>query len=142
MRYLAIDLGAKRTGIASGDDETGIVAPVAVLTAPVGHMLDAAIDAQIEEHRPDVVVIGLPLNMDSSESASSERVRAFGDAIAARHGCRVEYQDERLTSAQADWDMGGSGLTHEQKKSLRDALAASVILRDYLASGRDSSATD
>ncbi|MHC4975217.1 MAG: Holliday junction resolvase RuvX [Planctomycetota bacterium] len=137
MRFLAIDLGAKRTGIAIGDDETGIVAPEAVITQPPGALLDRELDSHIEAHRPDVIVVGLPLNMDGGESEASRTVRLFGESIASRHTIRVEYQDERLTSVQADWDMGGSGLTHAQKKRLRDALAASVILRDYLDSERD-----
>jgi putative Holliday junction resolvase len=56
----------------------------------------------------------------------------FGERIAALAGLEVRYQDERLTSAQADWQMSQSGLTHKQKKGRRDALAAAAILEEFL----------
>ncbi|MCH7792341.1 MAG: Holliday junction resolvase RuvX, partial [Planctomycetes bacterium] len=56
----------------------------------------------------------------------------------ARHtGRRVHLHDERLTSVDADWAMAGSGLTHGQKKSRRDALAAAAILRSFLGQSGD-----
>ena len=58
--------------------------------------------------------------------------RDLGAQLGARTGLPIHYQDERLTSAQADWSMAGSGLTHAQKKSRRDALAAAAILHDFL----------
>jgi len=134
MRYLAIDLGDKRTGIAVGDDETGIVAPEIVLSVPVGPALLDAVGKQVERHAPGVLVVGLPMHMDGTEGDRAMKARAFGEELSTLLGLPVEYQDERLTSAAADWEMARSGLTHGQKKRLRDALAAAVILRDYLDS--------
>ncbi|MCB9838323.1 MAG: Holliday junction resolvase RuvX [Phycisphaeraceae bacterium] len=135
MRYLAIDLGDKRTGLAVGDDLTGIVTPREVLSIPrlpaPDRLLDA-IAARIDEFGPDELVLGLPLNMDGSEGPQAKAVREFGAALAERSGLEVRYQDERLTSAEAEWTLAGSGRTHGQKKALRDALAAAAILRDYL----------
>ena len=135
MRYLAIDLGDKRTGIAIGDDVTGIVTPHEVLDVPIKPTHDrllAAIASCVDEFAPDALVIGLPLHMDGSESAQSKIVRAFGEALQTRTGLTAHYQDERLTSADAEWTLAGSGKTHGQKKALRDALAAAVVLRDFL----------
>lgn len=80
------------------------------------------------------LVMGLPLNMDGTEGKRAKIVRSFGDRLALRTGRTVHMQDERLTSAEANWQMAGSGMTHKQKKEKRDALAAAAILRDFLES--------
>lgn len=163
MRYLAIDIGDKRTGLALGDDETRVVAPVGVIERPMDErdgeaLLDelvSAIEANLGKLRTDgdasrasrsawstsagggELVIGLPINMDGSEGPAAQKARAFGGRLAARSGRAVHFQDERLTSVDADWAMSRSGLTRRQKKERRDALAASAILRDFLAAKAD-----
>lgn len=139
MRYLCIDLGDKRTGIAVGDDVTRLASPVEVLEVPrerdAGAALLEALARAVAEHLGprDEIVIGLPLNMDGSEGERAHLVREFAEAVRERTGREIHFQDERLSSAQADWDMGRTGLTHKQKKARRDALAAAAILRDFLS---------
>lgn len=143
MRYLCIDLGDKRTGLAAGDSETGIVAPVDVIETPVsvqgGEVLLRDLERAVREHLGEparsagVLVVGLPLNMDGTEGPRSKTVRAFAARLAERTGREVRFHDERLSTAEADWSMARSGLTRGQKKARRDALAAAAILRDYLA---------
>ncbi len=132
MRYLAIDLGDKRTGIATGNDLTGMVAPVATLEVPRGEALITALATLIEEHNPDRVILGLPLNMDGTEGPRAKLVREFAKQLANATPVEVICHDERLSSFEADQAMAQSGRTHKQKKRLRDALAAAAILRDYL----------
>ena len=132
MRYLAIDLGDRRTGLAVGDDETGIVSPTDVLQTPRRTAQLNMIVQRISEQKPDAIVIGLPLNMDGTEGDRARLARAFGDELAARCDLPIHYQDERLTSFEADQKMARSGRTHKQKKELRDALAAAEILGDFL----------
>ena len=134
MRYLAIDLGDKRTGLAVGDDVTGLASPARTIEKPIspGEELLAGIDAAIDEFGPGALVFGLPLNMDDSEGPRAKLVRAFAARVAERTGLAVEFQDERLTSAEADWSMARTGMTRGQKKGKRDALAAAAILRDFL----------
>ena len=147
MRYLAIDLGDKRTGLAMGDDETKLAAPVGCLEVPIKQgdgqaLLDAiaaAIDEQIGEHAPGELVMGLPLHMDGNEGQRTRIVRAFAQRLETATGRTVHLHDERLTSIDADWAMAGSGLTHGQKKARRDALAAAAILRSFL---ENASTTD
>jgi putative Holliday junction resolvase len=133
VRYLAVDLGAKRTGLAAGDDVTGLVQPVEVLQVPRGPALMDALAKAVDRHGPDAIVLGLPINMDGTEGGAAKDVRAFGEALAARTGLVVHLQDERLTSFEADSRMAQSGRTHRQKKELRDAIAAAAILEDFLA---------
>jgi putative Holliday junction resolvase len=149
MRYMALDLGDKRTGVAVGDRITGLVTPVEVLHVPVaergGEALLDAIGRVVNEHigRGGQLVIGLPVNMDGTEGPRAKGVRALAARIAARTGCSVAFQDERLTSASAEWSLARSGLTHKQKKERRDAVAAAAILSDFLASlPRDGGGAD
>ncbi len=135
MRYLALDLGDRRTGVAVGDDATGLVTPTTVLEVPRGPARDDAVAGVVAEHRPDAIVVGLPLNMDGTEGDRAAISRAFGDALAARLGIRVHFQDERLTSEAANQRLAGSGRTHKQKKAVRDAIAAAEILADFLGAG-------
>lgn len=138
MRYLAVDLGDKRTGLAVGDSVTRIVTALDVVEVPIaeneGGVLLSALARRIEaELGRGTLVFGLPLNMDGTEGPRAAVVRAFAARLGERTGLAVEFQDERLTSAEADWSMARSGLTHRQKKQRRDAIAAAAILRDYLA---------
>jgi putative Holliday junction resolvase len=146
MRYLCIDLGDKRTGLAVGDAVTRVVSPAGVLEVPIGAdgggLLLRAIVRAIDEHAPKGLVVGLPLNMDDSEGPRAKLARAWGQRVAQASGLPVFFQDERLTSAAADWQMARSGLTRGQKKAKRDALAAAEMLRDFLNTqgGADSPA--
>lgn len=132
MRYLAIDLGDRRTGLAGGDDETRLVQPLRVLETPFGDALREALLDAIARDGPDALVIGLPINMDGTEGDRAKRTRTFGDALGTACGLAVHYQDERLTSHAAEAHLDRSGRTHAQKRRLRDALAAAEILRDFL----------
>ncbi|MCC6321417.1 MAG: Holliday junction resolvase RuvX [Phycisphaerales bacterium] len=143
-RYLAIDLGDKRTGLAVGDDFTAVVAPLTVLEVPIAErageaLLDTlarAVADQFSTSSPAELVIGLPLNMDGTEGRRAKLVREFAARLESRLTPRrtIHFFDERLTSVEADWQMAQSGRTHGQKKKTRDALAAAVLLRGFLAS--------
>jgi putative Holliday junction resolvase len=133
MRYLAIDLGDKRTGVAAGDDVTGIITPLQVIAVAPSLLMDELMKA-ITSHKPDAIVLGLPLNADGSDSPAAKKTRAFGETLAQRATLPVHYQDERLTSYAADQTMARTGRTRKDKKELRDALAAAEILRDFLDS--------
>jgi putative Holliday junction resolvase len=133
MRYLAVDVGDKRTGLAAGDDVVRLVQPVEVIQVPRGPALLDALARAVERHGPDALVVGLPLNMDGSEGGAAKSVREFGALLAQRTRLPVHYQDERLTSFEADERMARSGRTHREKRELRDALAACAILEGFLA---------
>lgn len=144
MRYLAIDLGDKRTGFASGDDVVGIVQPLSVAEAPSRAVQVKASLKVIDEFGPNRIVIGLPYNMDGSEGPRAKLVREFAAELAAHlpRFPRVEiaFQDERLSSFAAEERLARTGRTHGEKKALRDALAACAILEDYLRALRGASA--
>jgi putative Holliday junction resolvase len=156
MRYVAIDLGDKRTGIAVGDLVTGIASPVDVIECPIDRAGGEELVATVARVVADLLgpsrggssgssegegglVLGLPLNMDGTEGQRAKIARAWGERIAQRTGWPVEFVDERLSSVAADEKMARSGLTHKQKKARRDAIAAAAILRTFLESrGREN----
>ena len=131
MRYLAIDLGDKRTGVALGDDASGIATPLEVITTTSEPELFNQLGRVIEREGPDALVVGWPLNMDGSAGPSADKCKAIADRLGQSTGLPVHLHDERLTSAVADEQMAMTGLTHKQKKARRDALAAAAILSGY-----------
>lgn len=134
MRYLAIDPGEKRTGLAIGDDVMRMASPLEVITTTGDAARLAALERIIQREQPDAIVVGLPLHADGSESAGSRQARELARAIEARCAVPVHLYDERLTSFEADQRMSQTGLTRDQKKTRRDALAAAAILEDFLRS--------
>jgi putative Holliday junction resolvase len=142
MRYLAIDLGDKRTGLALGDSELRLATPIEVIQVPIGHDQGRALMGKVAAaallhlgdppRSPGEIVVGLPLNMDGSEGPRAMMARRFASHVAQITNRSVHLHDERLTSAAADWSMAMSGLTHKQKKERRDALAAAAMLQSFL----------
>ena len=135
MRYLGIDLGTKRIGLALADTTTGVVSPLCILAANSATSINAqAILKVADEYSAEAIVIGLPLNMDGTEGPQAKPSKALAAAIAKLRDLPVHLFDERLTSHAADGRLAGSDLTHKKKKARQDAIAAQVLLESFLAS--------
>ncbi len=134
MKFLAIDLGEKRTGLAVGDDTTRIASPLMTIHASRVEDRLSQIDRAIREHRTDAIVVGLPVNMDGTEGEAARKAREFGDCLASRFGLPVHMVDERLSTETADAQLRDRGLTRKGKRARRDALAAAAILNTFLTS--------
>lgn len=119
-KYLGIDWGEKRIGLATADSEVNLALPLKT----VGSL--AEVLSVIKEEEIDVVVMGTPKKM-SGEVADNPAWRNFLGQLKDRGGRRVELVDERLTSLAAD-SLEGS----EAEKAERDEIAATLILQDYL----------
>jgi len=130
MRYLAVDYGEKRTGLALCDDAEKIASPLLVLT---GHkQLITKIDRIIRTERIDAVVLGLPLNMDDSEGKQAKHVRDFAERLKKCIGLPVYFHDERLSSFDAEKKLAATKMTRKAKKKRIDAIAAAAILQSFL----------
>ncbi|MEO1278849.1 MAG: Holliday junction resolvase RuvX [Planctomycetota bacterium] len=146
-RFIAIDLGDRRTGLAVADSLTRVASPWKTLEVPIEHEGGEKLIREIERSilrdyasaRALEIVVGLPLHLDGRESDRSKLARVFAERVGTRLEKPVHLADERLTSKQADWAMGGSGLTHLQKKRRRDAIAAAALLQGFL--DRETKAT-
>ena len=139
-RFLGIDHGTKRIGLAVSDAGGSLASPLATIEQRADPQAQArAVIARAKEYQVSAFVVGLPLNMDGSEGKQAKTARLFGEALARLSGRPVHYWDERLSSFQADELMGGTDLTHKQKKKHRDRIAAQVVLQEFLSARRDAS---
>ncbi|MFA6187013.1 MAG: Holliday junction resolvase RuvX [Phycisphaerae bacterium] len=132
MRFICIDLGDKRTGLAICDSQEIIASPLEVIEG--GGDLAAKILETIKQYQAEGIVFGLPLNMDDSESDRSAAVRKFAGELAKQTTLPIFFQDERLSSFSAQEKLGRTGLTHKKKKNRLDAIAAAEILKEFLSS--------
>jgi len=130
MRYLAIDYGLKRTGLAVCDASETIVSPLAVVQGRKD--LIERIKRVVASEAIRAVVLGLPLNMDGTEGPQAKLVRAFGNELGKQLGIPVHFQDERLSSFEAEQRLMEMDLTRAKKKERLDALAAADILQTFL----------
>ncbi|MHC4257845.1 MAG: Holliday junction resolvase RuvX [Planctomycetota bacterium] len=131
MRYLAIDHGQKRTGLAISDASETLVSPHSVIeTASEEELLRRISDVLVAEGI-DAIVVGLPINMDGTESDRSLKVRQFVLAMQELTDKPVHLHDERLSSFEAGYLVGDLELTRKKKKKRLDAIAAASILRSF-----------
>ena len=134
MRYLAIDHGNKRTGLAICDADETIASPLAVLRER--GTLAEKIAEIIQTENVDAIVLGLPLNMDGSEGGQAKLVRKFAETLMARADVPLHFQDERLSSFGAEEKLREAGMTRKKKAARVDAIAAAEILTAFLDSKR------
>ena len=129
MRYLAIDYGNKRTGLAICDREETIVSPLAVI--PSAEAIEKVAHI-VQQEGVDAVVLGLPLNMDDSEGAQAKLVRTFAAQLQASLDIPIHFQDERLSSFAAEEKLLPAELTRKKAKKRLDAIAAAQILEAFI----------
>ncbi len=130
LGVLAFDFGTQRIGVAIGQSITGTAAPLPALKANDGVPNWDHIAALIKEWQPQRLLVGLPLNMDDSESELSARARKFANRLHGRFGLPVELWDERLSSFEARGEMLARGLTNFKDGKV-DSLSACLILEGW-----------
>ena len=130
MRYLAIDYGTKRTGLAICDRNETIVSPLAVIEG-TKEVLLKKIAKVVETENVEAIVIGMPLNMDDSKGHQAKLVLQFADQLRANFDIPVHFQDERLTTFIADEKIAAAELSRKKKKKRLDAIAAAQILEAF-----------
>ena len=136
MRVMGLDVGTKTIGVAVSD-ELGLTAQGVTTVRRKNKREDvAALQALIAEHEVGKVVVGLPLNMDSTEGARAQACRAFGEQLATATALPITYQDERLTTVAAERVLLDGGLSREKRKTVIDQVAASLILQGWLDAQR------
>lgn len=127
---LGFDYGTKRIGVAVGQNVTHSVTPLTTLHSKNDKPDWDAIGKLIAEWQPDRLVVGLPLHLDGSVQALTERVQRFGNQLKGRYNLPVELVDERLTSHEAETELAARG--GKTAKADIDALAAALILQSWL----------
>ncbi len=138
MRYLALDLGSKRIGVAVGSDESGLARPLTILKRRSRAEDFARIAALVAQEGAETLVIGLPLNMDGTRGPQAEWAEQYAQALAKHLGLPLHLWDERLTSEEAKAILAASG--RRRRGEPLDDVAAAVILQDFLDARRLSGA--
>ena len=139
MRILGLDVGDRTVGVAVSDP-LGIIATGVTTIARVGIRKDTGkVIDYIREYDCSVVVIGLPLNLDDSDSIQTEKVRAFRQMLENKlrssgplSRVRIEWQDERYSTVEAEEVLIEANMSREDRKKIIDRQAAIVILQRYL----------
>lgn len=137
MRTLAIDLGARRVGLALSDEGGRYASPLEVLTVASPEDALARILPVLAKEGVQRIVLGLPLNMDDSLGPAARTTIDWGRNLAAASGLPVLFIDERLSSFAAEQTLlerkrAGEKLTRGRKKEQLDAVAAAAFLQQFL----------
>lgn len=138
-RWLGIDSGTRRVGVAVGTAAEGIVSPAAVLPAEPAERLVEGVLRLAGQYQAAGIVVGLPLNMDGSEGEQAKAARRLAQRIAERTDLDVRLWDERLSSFAADEALAGK-MTRKKRRQRQDAVAAAEMLREFLAGGGEETA--
>ena len=131
MRYIGIDLGTRRIGLAFGD-ELGVATPLPALTQAEPGPRWAALVAAIRERRADEIVLGHPLNMDDTAGPKAREAEEFAARLRGELGLPVHLVDERLTSYEAESSIAKAKRRAVRPSGIIDSRAATLILQDYL----------
>ena len=131
MRFLGIDPGTKRIGLATGD-ELGLASPIPALCETTESARWDALLAAIKSQRADELVVGYPLNMDDSVGPKAKQAEAFAGRLGQTTGLPVHLVDERLTSHAAEATLPKHRLRELRSSGIVDSRAAAMILQDYL----------
>lgn len=132
MVIMAIDYGDVRTGIAVCDKLEMLASPVCVITRRKKELLIEEIKALAEKYNPELFVVGLPKNMDSSMGERAVKCSEFADDLTAATGIEHIMRDERLTTVTAHNALNVTNTRGKKRKAVVDQVAAVVILQDYI----------
>ena len=132
ISVLGFDFGTRRIGVAVGQTITGTATPLTTLPADnAGQPNWSAIQTLLQQWQPQLLVVGLPLHRDGSDSEMTQKVRMFAQKLAQKTGLEVVLQDERLSSNEAE-SIRQRDKNLNQQHSI-DALAATIIVQDWLS---------
>jgi len=132
MRILALDHGTKRIGVAISDETKTIAQPLEYIPAkPFADFL-ARLKRLLVEKEIDLVLIGLPRNMDGSYGPAAQKVEAFVAVLRSAITVPIKTWDERLTSSQANRILIQGKVRRDQRKEKVDQMAAAILLQSYL----------
>lgn len=129
---LAFDYGTGNIGVAYGQTLTATASELKALKAKDGIPNWHEVQALLDEWQPKLVLVGLPLNMDDTESELSTRARKFANRIHGRFGVAVEMVDERLSTFEAKEEAKERGHKGNYGQNPIDSIAARLILESWL----------
>jgi putative Holliday junction resolvase len=139
MRYLCLDLGRRRIGVAKSDETRLIATPVGVIQVHNQEQVFREIVRLVEEYQAARLIIGLPIQLNGQEGIEANRARTFAADLENYLSVPIDFMDERLTSVEADRLMLEAGFNPNKRRANIDATAAALILQAYLDTERNQS---
>jgi putative holliday junction resolvase len=133
VKILAVDLGKARTGLAICDEGEVLASPVRVVAERNWNRLTSIIAQEAKSLSAGEIVVGLPRNMDGTEGESAQNARAFAEQLKEMISIPVVLWDERGTTITAHGYLNETDTRGKKRKAVIDAVAATVILQDYLS---------
>jgi putative Holliday junction resolvase len=141
-RYIGLDPGERRVGVAVSDPTGTIASPHGFIDVHDGHVVEEIRDLCVTLEAA-MVVIGLPIRLDGTEGPAAERARALGTAVSSAVDIEVAYHDERFTTVTAEAALIEGGVRRAARTAKRDQVAAAVMLQGFLdGRGRDRQVDD
>ncbi|CDG22185.1 putative Holliday junction resolvase [Xenorhabdus poinarii G6] len=128
---IAFDFGTHSIGAAIGQEITGTARALSAFKANEGSPNWVLIEKLLQEWQPDLVIVGLPLNMDGTEQPVTAQARKFANRIHGRFGVPVELHDERLTTVEARSHLFDHGGFKALNKGRVDSVSAVIILESW-----------
>lgn len=133
MIILSVDYGDARTGIAVCDAGEMMASPLCVIRETSRTKLVTEIIQLAQTKQAELILVGLPLNMDASHGSRAEKSKQFAEIIALQSGIETLLWDERLTSVSANAQLSAAGIRGKKRKEKVDAVAAAMLLDDYIS---------
>ncbi len=134
MIILSVDLGKARTGLAICDKTEMLASPLAQIHEKnIEHLIDKVANVALARE-VEMIVVGLPKNMDGSEGESAQDARDFATKLKEKTGLLVRMQDERGTTITAHKYLNATNTRGKKRKNVVDSVAATIILQNYLDS--------
>lgn len=134
MVILSVDLGKARTGLAICDKNEMLATPLAQISEKNEKLLIDKISNVVLAHHVELIVVGLPKNMDGTEGESAKNAREFASKLKEKTGLIVRMQDERGTTVTAHNYLNATNTRGKKRKNVVDSVAATIILQNYLDS--------
>lgn len=131
-RILALDLGDKRIGVALSDSTQTLASPLTIIERVTDEQAINDILKIATENKVDRIIVGLPRSMDGSIGYQAEKVQSFTGRLEKQTTIPIEYRDERLTTVTAMRLKQESSARKLKRKTRFDAMAAAIILQEYL----------
>ena len=128
---LAFDFGEKRIGVAVGETILKVAHPLTTINAEENEVKFTQIGSIVQEWRPSLLVVGLPLHMNGEAHLLTQLSKKFAQRLEGRFNLPVIMVDERLSSAEATQNLNAAGIKGIKQKAMLDAVAAQSILQSY-----------
>ena len=132
QRILAVDYGDVRTGLAISDINRFLANGIGTIKEGGMRATAKKVAELAKDNDVGIIVIGLPKNMDGSEGASAQKIRAFAELLSGLTDAKIDFLDERVSTMAAHTILNITDTRGAKRKSVVDTLSAEIILQNYL----------